>query len=122
MGVSLAPAVAEDFGNIGLVVAVGVFHEKNVGGHRDNGSIIGQNDAGRNIEAVGKNRKLVGLAIAVGVLANLDAVVGFTVGFFKGVGIIDRLYHPEPTALVPGHGDGVDDVGIGGKKLYLEIG
>ena len=88
MGVPFAPAVTEYLGYVHFIVAVGVLHEKNVGSHGHDDAVVGQNNAGGNIESIGKDCELVGLAIAVGIFTYFNAVVGLTVGFLEGIGII----------------------------------
>ena len=41
----------------------------------DDHAAIGEHQAGRQVEMVGEDRELVGAAVAVGVLEDLDAVV-----------------------------------------------
>ena len=75
MGVAGAPAGEEDLADVGLVVAVGVLEEQRVGRLVDDHAAVGEGEAGRDAQLVGEDGELVGLAVAVGVLADLDPVV-----------------------------------------------
>jgi hypothetical protein len=68
-------AVHDDVARVGLVVAVGVLQEHQVGLLRDVGPAVAQLDPGGDVELVGEDRLLVGPAVAVGVLEDQDLVV-----------------------------------------------
>src|SRR5262245_49944474 len=83
----------------------------------------GQVEAGgvflrREILPLGPDRDLVGPAVAVGVLEDLDAVARL-LALLRAAGVLEALDDPEPAAFVHGEGDGVDDVGLGGEDLDL---
>ena len=75
--------------------------------------------SGRDGEFVGEDGELVGLAVAVGVLANLDPVTPLA-GFLQFVGVVHRLGDPQASSLVEGHADGLEDEGIGRPELCLK--
>ena len=88
---------------------------------RHDDAAVGERQAGRDVEVLGEHRELVGAAVAVGVLEDLDAVVaGLAVQHV--VRIVDRLDHPQPAALVEGERDRLDDVRLAREQLELELG
>ena len=68
------PAGEQDLADVGLVVAVGVLEEERVGGLGDDQAAVDVDHAGGDAQLVGEDRELVGLAVAVGILADLDPV------------------------------------------------
>ena len=63
-----------------------------------------EHEAGRDAQLVGEDGELVGLAVAVGVFADDDAVVALA-RRLQLVGVVDGDGDPEPAALVPVHAD-----------------
>ena len=114
-----AKAGEEDFLDVGLVVAVGVLHVPEVGGCADVDAAAVDLDGGGEVEAIGEDGDLVGAAVVVGVFEDLDAVAVLG-AFLGGVRIVEKLDDPEAAAVVPGHGDGVDDVGLGGEEANFK--
>ena len=117
VGVGAAEAGRDDLAGVGLAVAVGVAEEEDVGRVGDPDAAVADGDARGDVEALGEDREPVGLAVAVGVLEDLDAVAARSGG---AAGIFEALGDPDPPALVEGHGDRVDDVGLGGDDLDAE--
>src|SRR5262249_56334364 len=79
------------------------------GGQVEGGGVL----ARREVLALGPDGHLVGLAVAVGVLQDFDAVARLLAP--RGApGVLEALDDPEPAALVHGEGDGVDDVRLAG--------
>ena len=73
------------------------------------------------VQVIGEDRELVRLAVAVGVLDDLDPVVaGLAVAHV--VRVVDRLDDPQPPALVERERDRLDDVRLGGEELEREAG
>ena len=99
-----APAGHDFPALVGLVIAVGVLEEKETWRLGDHDAAVGKGEAGRDVQPVGEDREFVGPAVAVGVLADLDAVVAEAVGFHV-VRVVARLGDPEAAALVPRHED-----------------
>ena len=64
-----------------------------------------------------KTGEPVGLAVAVGILENLDPIAARA---RLAAGIFQALGDPDPAPLVEGHGHRVDDVGLGGDQLDAE--
>ena len=56
---------------------------------------VGEGEARRDAQLVGEDGELVGLAVAVGVLADDDAVAPLPRGLAL-VGVVDRLGDPQP--------------------------
>ena len=122
VGVSDAPAGHDDLTDVGLVVAVGVLEEDEVRGLGDDHAAVGEDEAGRDVELVGEDRELVGLAVAVGVFADLDGVVALLLVFHDAVRVVAGLGDPEAAAGVPGERDRLHDVRLGGEEHQLQVG
>ena len=116
-----APTRHDDLADVGLVVAVGVLEEDERRRLAYDDAAVGEDDAGRDVEAVGEDGELVGLAVAVGVLADLDAVLPLLV-VDHAVRVVRGLEDPEATARIPGERDRLHDVGLGGEEHELEVG
>ena len=69
MRVAGAPAGEQHLAHVGHVVAVGVLEEQRVRRLVDDDAAVGEGQAGRDAQLVGEDGELVGLAVAVGVLA-----------------------------------------------------
>ena len=121
VGVVDAPAGHDLGADIGFVVAVGVFEKEEARGLGDDDAAIGEGETGGDIEAVGKDGELVGAAVAVGVFADLDAVVAQAVGLHV-VRIVAGFGDPGATTFVPGHPDRLRDVGFAGEEHEAKIG
>src|SRR4051812_26086277 len=67
-----APARKNCFAHVGLVVAIGVFEKEHLARFGHNDAAVHEHQRGREIQFVGEDRELVGLAVSIGVLANLD--------------------------------------------------
>ncbi len=119
MGVVAAEPGGNDFAEICLAVAVAILHEEDVGrvGYPD--SAVTDGDSGGDVEAFGEDREAVGLAVAVGVFEDLDAV---SAGAGLAPGVFEAFGDPGAAALVECHGHGVDDVGLSGDHLDAETG
>ena len=116
MGISRPPTGVEHLAYVRLVVSIGILQEQKVGHVGDDDPAAREGQRSGNVQTLGKHGYLVALAIAVGVLEDLDLVVADTVGRHL-VRVVDRLGDPQATALVPGEADGVDDVRLAREKL-----
>ena len=116
VGVGGAEATEDDALGVGFVIAVGVFEVEEFGALGDVEATVAEFDAAGHEEAFDELVKLVGFAVAVGVLADEDVVVGFFAGF--DLGVADGAGDPEAAAFVPAHLDGFDDaIGLGGEEI-----
>ena len=122
VGVSDAPAGHDDLTDVGLVVAVGVLEEDEVRGLGDDHAAVGEDEAGRDVELVGEDRELVGLAVAVGVFADLDGVVALLLVFHDAMRVVAGLGDPEAATGVPGERDRLHDVRLRGEEHQLQVG
>ena len=117
MGVVAAEAGHDDFAGVSLAVAVSILQKKDVGRIGDPDPSVADGDSRGDIEAVGKDRETVGLAVAVGIFEDLDAIATWS-------GLAPRVFEafgdPDPASLVEGHRDGIDDVGLGGDQFDLK--
>ncbi len=120
-GVSVpgAPSGIEDFADIGLAIAVGVFQKQEVrrlGYHK---TAVERGNTGGHAQLVGKHFAAIGPAVAVGIDTHTDAVIASAV-FRLIVGVVDGLQHEQATLLIPGKGDGVDDIRLTDKQLQFK--
>ena len=131
VGVLRAPAIEEDFGRetqaghrmrygrgIGFVVAVLVGDEHEVGRSAHPDTAEADFNAADEAEAFGEDRALVEGAIALGVFKNEDAVLaGARCARLR---VAHALHHPQASALVPAHGDGLHELGLSGDEFGFE--
>ena len=108
-------------GHVGLVVAVGVLEKIKVGCRADINAAVAERESGSQGETVGEYGHLVGLAVRIGVFKDLDAITAFGT-FRRAFGIFVEFQHPQPASFVPGHGDGIDDLGFAGEEAHFEAG
>ena len=87
--------------HVGLVVAVGVLEEHEVGGLGDEHAAVAELEAGRAVQVVGEDGHLVGLAVAVGVFEDQELVVHLLLGLPVRIGRPDG--DPEPALGVERH-------------------
>ena len=112
-----AEAAEDDAAGVGHVIAVGVAEVKQFGALGDVESSVAEFDPAGHEEALDEFVELVRFAVAVGVLADEDVVIGLfsrlDLRVARGAG------DPETAAFVPADLDGLDDpVGLGGKKIH----
>ena len=121
VSVADAPALEDRLAHVGFAVAVGVLEKQEPRRLGHDHPAVHEHEARRKIEVVREHRKLVGLAVAVGVLADLDRVIA---GAARGhaVRIVAGLADPEPAALVPRHGDRLGNVGFGREQFEPQVG
>ncbi len=103
---------------VGLAVAVGVFHEQQLGGVGDVRSVAGRKDAGRYQQAVGEDGRLVGLAISRRVFENDDLVVRDLARLELRIDAARR--DPQPASRIPVRVNRFRNVGIGREQVDLE--
>ena len=112
--VEAAEAGDDDLALVGLAGPLRVLEEKDVGRVGDPDAAVAEVEAGGDVEAVGEDRDLVELAVAVRVFEDLDTILTRPGGEAR---VFDALGDPEAAALVEGHGDGVHDVRLAGDQL-----
>ena len=122
VGIADAPARDDDLTDVGLVVAIVVLEEDEIRGLRDDHAAVGEDEARRDVELVGEDRELVGLAVAVGVFADLDGVIALLLVFHDAVRVVAGLGDPEAATGIPGERDRLHDVGLGSEEHQLQIG
>ncbi len=86
----------------------------------DDDAAVGEREARRHVEVLGKDGELVRAAVAVGVLEDLDPVVA-RIAVEDLVRVVHRFDDPEPAPLVERHRDRLDDVRFTGEQLDLEL-
>ena len=72
--------------HVGLVVAVGVLQEHQVGSLSDEHAAVGEFKAGRTVQVAGEDGPLVGLAVAVRVFEDQELVVHLLLGLPVRIG------------------------------------
>ncbi len=97
----------DDLPPVSSSIAVGVLQEKKIRRVGDPYSAMPDRDSRRNVQALGKDRELVSLPIAVGVLQDLDPVPAHSGRLPR---ILETLRDPNAPALIEGHCDRVDDI------------
>ena len=75
---------------------------------------VADGDARRDIQPLGEDGDLVDAAVAVGVFQHFDPVASRA---RLGSRIFEAFGDPDPPPFVERHGDGVDEVGLGGDEL-----
>src|SRR5258706_1073759 len=119
--VTHAPTSKKHSTFVRLVIAVSVFENLGLARMNYNDASIGEDEARRNTQLVSENRELVGTAVAVCVLTNLEPVMTLACRL-QIVGIIDGLCNPEPAPFVPRHPDCFDDIRVARKETCPEFG
>ena len=120
VGVADAPSGHDFFLHVRDVVVVGILEKKEARGLRNDEATLAEDKTRGDVEPLREDRELVGLAIAIGVLADADAVAADAVlGDF--VRVVGGLGEPAASALVPGHRDRFADVGVAGEKFEFQI-
>ena len=114
-------AVQDQLGAVGLAVLVIVDEQGEVGFLGDIHAFRGDLEADRDVQLVGENGLLVGLAVAIGVLEDQELVVGE--GVTRAVVRVGRRRgDPEASLRVEGHLDRLLEVGellFGGEERDL---
>ena len=112
--------VEYDLADVSLVIAVGVFQEDEVRLLRDVEPAVGDLEAGRQMEAIGEHRLLVGFAVAIGVFEDQDLVID---GHAREVlWVAGHRGDPEPALCVERHLHGIGKLGkldLRGEEIHL---
>ena len=119
VGIADSPPGEEHLLHVGPAVAVGVFEKERIGRLQDDHAAVEWQQAGGDIQSLGKDRELVGAAVGVGVFADRDPVAALAIPPL-GIGIIRALGDPQPAAMVPVHAERLVDLGLGGKEPRLK--
>ena len=106
---------------IGNIIAIGVAQEPQVRGLANIHPAVADEQAGGQRHAIGEDGHLVGHAVAIHVLEDLDTVAALLAGL-GAERIFIELQHPQPPALVERHGDGVHHLRLAGEEAHLETG
>ncbi len=115
--------------------------EKQIGRLHDEHAAVADGQPRRQVQAVDEILGLIGVAVAVGVFQDRDAIgaarparrrVGHAVVFraqvlidfdrrqARGIGILKILNDPHPPAPVERHGNGLANFGLAGKELQAK--
>ena len=122
MRVGRVEAGEDALADVGLVVAVGVLEEHQVGRLGDQDAAVGELEPGRAVQAVGEDGLLVGLAVAVGVFEDQELVVHLLLGLPVRVG--RPAGDPEPALGVERHLHRLGQLGellLGGEQVDLQV-
>ena len=109
VGVAGIEAVHESGLNVGLIVAVGILHEHDVGLLRNIDTAVAELDAGGDVQPSGKHGLLVGLPIAVAVFEDQHLVIDGSTWEIHG--IRRHRGNPESALRVDRHLHGLLQVG-----------
>src|SRR5262249_19250841 len=122
MGVTRPPAREEDLLQVGLAGPLGVFQEERVRHLVNDDAAVTTEQTGRDAQLVGKGRDRVADSVAIGVLADDDAIVPLSFAL-PLIRIINGHAYPQPAALVPGHADRLagPEFFLGDERPHLEI-
>ena len=109
----------QDLADVGVVVAVGVLEKNHVGAVGADETAVDEDGGGGDGKLVSEEGEFVGLAVAVGVLADVNAVVA-EISRLEVVRIVHGLDDVGAATVVPSDIDGVDDVWLAGKEGNVE--
>ena len=93
--------------------------EENIRGIGDPDSAMPDGDSRRNIEAIDDGGDLVELAVALGALQQLDAILARP-GGMRGYSI--TLGDPDAAPLIKRHRHRIDDIRLGGDEFDMKAG
>ena len=96
-----------DIGHVGLVIAVAIRHEQEVGRRADEGAVEADRDGGGKHDALHEHFAAVGHAVVIGVFQDQDAAVPGIREPAVARLVVEVLGHPEPSAIVPAEGHGL---------------
>ena len=82
---------------------------------------VAQQNAGREIQAVGKRLHFVSLPVAIGIFEDFDDVERLC-SSRRPKWILIKLHHPEASTLVPGHRHRIDHIRFRREQPHLETG
>ena len=120
MGVPGSESSEDDAFLIGAIVPIGVFEKNEIGVFGDPCPTVAEGESHGHVEPVGKERRLVGLPVAVGVFENVELVIGPLPGLELGVG--EGAEDPETAAMIPLNRDRIGDAeSLVGKERDLEV-
>ena len=109
----------QNFTDIRFIVPICVFKEEHIRGMSQNHSPPGESHGCGNIKAIGKDRKLIRLAVPISVFTYFNAVLSFTT-VLKLIGIIHRFHNPESSAFVPLKINRVHNIRLRRKELEFK--
>src|SRR5260370_493376 len=87
----------------------------------DDDTVFVEDESAGNAQLVGKDCELIRASIAVGVLADFDAIMSLAQRLHL-VGIVQRFGDPKPPARVPLHADWLGYFMLGGGQFCLKCG
>ncbi len=103
---------------IGTIVTIAIGNEQQMRGGADPDAAETNFQAADQIQALDKRLLDFEPAIAIGVFQNNNAILALTFRLF--VRVTERFGHPDASAVVERHGDGLVDVGFCRDELGLE--
>ena len=121
VGIADTPAGQDDLAHVGLVVAIGVLEEDEVGSLRDDHAAVGEDEARGDVKVVREDRELIGLTVAIGIFADLDAIVALLLVFLHAMRVIGGLADPKAAAGIPSERDRLRDVRLRGEEHQLHV-
>ena len=112
MGVPGSKTFEQNGTLVHFVVPIGIFQKNHIWSLRHNGTTFYQGNSRCQILIRGKIGKFIGPAVPIGILTDGNPIPSNIIG--KSMWIILGLYHPKPAPFVPGKGNGVNNIGLGG--------
>ena len=114
-------AIEDDFGfSIGDVVAIAIGNEEELGRAHGPNSAASQFDAGEHLQLVGEDLAGVGLSVVVFVVKNDNAIAQFEIEALASLGIGVVFGDPHAAFVIPGHCNGILDLGLGCEDGHLK--
>src|SRR5680860_1014243 len=81
---------------------------------------IDKNHTGGDSQVFGKYGIFIGPAIPICIFTDLNLIITYAILVSYRIGIIDRFDDPKPSPLIPGHGNGIDNIRFGGEQFQFE--
>ena len=118
--VEFSEAGIEHLPDVGFAVAVGVFHEKNIGSAGNDQASFPRHQAADLQHLIGEDDAAVDLAVAVGVFEQPDARAR-RLARRRIFRVVEHLGHVDSPVFVERHFDGVHHLRLGGEQLDVEV-
>ena len=116
------PTRHDHLADIRMIATGAILQEQKVRRLGYDDTAVGEGEARGDVKMIGENRELVGLAVAVGIFADDDFVMPLLLVFHDAMGVIGGLGDPQTPTIIPGEGDGLHDVRLGGEKHQFHVG
>ena len=109
----------DDFGLVGVTVAVGVLHEQEIGAVGHPHTAVSDGDSRGDVQPLGEYGHSIDIAIEIGIFKDLNAIFA-RAGF--GARILETFRHPDSAPFVKCHGNRIDQIGLCRHEFNFETG